>query len=197
MLVLLFLVTSCSAEEPTLKRDAWGEVIPENITYDWVIQQYLKNGYEIDSLASDRPDSFASPQEAWAMLQKEIAAGDSLWAAERMSRAVHERISISTTSRSPLTYCSFKYREIEVFFTYAGGNRIDGLQFGLNDISVGDVSYTIPTGTVSYHRKDPELSVVFTGRKVSTVGGVTLYSQHRSFNYNFVLDLGSMKATTF
>lgn len=188
MLVLLFLATSCSAEEPTLRRDAWGDVIPENITYEWVLQQYLMNGYKIDSLASDRPDSFASPQEAWEMLKKEIADRDSLWVANRMSRA-QKRIPISYMNRGGIGYCSFQYDIIEVYFTYLGGNKIDDVFIGLDDISIGDVAYS-PNFSLRENGEHLELRVIVVGRKMVTVGGVTTYTHYKNFEYRFTLDLG-------
>lgn len=195
--ILSFILTtiSCSADEPTVKVDMWGDKIPEVLTYDYVIQQYIKAGYMIDSLANERHDTYASPQDALNALYADIANGDSIWVADRISKG-SDRVPISYVSKIGLFYCSFEYRIIEVFFTL-NGSVIENVHAGINDITPGDVEYTKPDIRVDQDDRHPVVTVFFQANKKATIGGVTVYSQPRSFNYRFTIDLKSMTAVTF
>lgn len=199
---LLFLVgllmasTGCEADEPKMETSLWGKAVPDVITYDYVIQQYLRAGYMVDSLVSSSANTFDSPEAALEALHRDIAQGDSLWMAERVSKA-GETIPISCTERGGRCFCSFQYKIIDVHFTVRLPDNLEHIFVGINDITSGDVDYTSPDTDWYTGNREPELTVRFQAVKKASVGGTPVYTQLASYAYNFIIDLGRMRATTF
>ena len=141
-------------------------------------------------------NTFVSPETALEALHRDVAQGDSLWMAERVSKA-GETIPISCTERGGRCFCSFQYKIIDVHFTVMLPDDLEHIFVGINDITPGDVDYATPDTKWYTENNLPELTVNFQVTKRIPMTGRKLDTQIVPFTYNFIIDLGRMRATTF
>ncbi|MDE6061245.1 MAG: hypothetical protein K2G00_00600 [Duncaniella sp.] len=142
-------------------------------------------------------NTFVSPEAALEALHRDVAqGGDSLWMAERVSKA-GETIPISCTERGGRCFCSFQYKIIDVHFTIMLPDNLEHIFVGINDITPGDVDYATPDTEWYTENNLPELTVNFQVTKRIPMTGRKLDTQIVPFTYNFIIDLGRMRATTF
>lgn len=161
----------------------------KKLTYDYVLKQYLDNGWHVVGTASPgTPDSFSSPEEALAALKRDIARHDSIWSsAGDLSRARTPIRMSYRTMKSGIFYY-FNYEILDISFKTDNHNKIidNRVVVGFKDISVGaDLTYEVLDMKLEEVNYGYDFIVSVGGFKKSTLGGVVVSTIYETFHYGF------------